>query len=86
VRSDGENLLGFAVHFTATVCDEAGPSLILVISTVRELTIGSHLEIDELGASSLEGDRRGMAPLRDSRTWWRKQPSRNADADAPWKR
>lgn len=51
---DGK-LLGFAVHLAARVCTEAGPSEIVVTSTVREMTVGSDFAYLDLGERELKG-------------------------------
>ena len=46
---------GIAVHIGARVAKEAGPSEVLVSSTVRDLVAGSGLEFREHGAAELKG-------------------------------
>ena len=51
----GEKLSGVAVHIGARVCGEAGPSEVLVSSTVRDLLAGSGLAFADRGLTSLRG-------------------------------
>ena len=46
---------GIAVHIGARVAAQAGPSEVLVSSTVRDLVAGSGLEFEERGAAELKG-------------------------------
>jgi class 3 adenylate cyclase len=46
---------GIAVHIGARVAAEAGPSEVLVSSTVKDLVAGSGLEFTERGAAELKG-------------------------------
>ena len=45
----GEKLGGVAIHIGARVCSEAGPSEVLVSSTVRDLLAGSGLAFADRG-------------------------------------
>jgi class 3 adenylate cyclase len=51
----GSDVGGMAVHIGARVCSEAGPSEILVTSTVKDLVIGSGLSFEERGPRQLKG-------------------------------
>jgi class 3 adenylate cyclase len=51
---DGD-LGGLAVHIAARVMDQAGPSEVLVSSTVKDLVVGSGIEFQERGAHELRG-------------------------------
>jgi class 3 adenylate cyclase len=46
---------GIAVHIGARVAAEAGPSEVLVSSTVRDLVAGSGIAFRERGAAELKG-------------------------------
>jgi class 3 adenylate cyclase len=46
---------GIAVHIGARVAARAGPSEVLVSSTVRDLVAGSGLAFEERGAAELKG-------------------------------
>jgi class 3 adenylate cyclase len=51
----GDDLGGIAVHVGARVAATAGPSEILVSSTVRDLVDGSGVRFDDRGAFALKG-------------------------------
>jgi class 3 adenylate cyclase len=51
----GERLRGLAVHIGARVVALAGPSEVLVSTTVRDLVAGSGFEFDPRGSHSLKG-------------------------------
>ncbi|OBK76598.1 adenylate/guanylate cyclase domain-containing protein [Mycobacterium sp. 1164985.4] len=51
----GDDIGGIAVHIEARVSALAGPSEVLVSSTLRDLVIGSGLEFDDRGAHALKG-------------------------------
>jgi class 3 adenylate cyclase len=51
---DGD-LGGLAVHIAARVMDRAGPSEVLVSSTVKDLVVGSGIEFEERGEHELRG-------------------------------
>jgi class 3 adenylate cyclase len=51
---DGD-LGGMAVHIAARVMDRAGPSEVLVSSTVKDLVVGSGIDFEERGAHELRG-------------------------------
>ena len=51
----GDDLAGIAVHIGARVASLAGPSEVLVTSTVRDLVTGSGIEFQERGVHSLKG-------------------------------
>jgi class 3 adenylate cyclase len=51
----GEDIGGIGVHIGARVSALAGPSEVLVSSTLRDLVIGSGLAFDERGAHELKG-------------------------------
>ena len=51
----GDSLSGIAVHIAARIMSCAGPSQLLVSRTVRELTSGSDVEFEDIGARSLKG-------------------------------
>ena len=55
VQLTGDNLAGIAVHLGARVAALAGPSEVLVSSTVRDLVAGSGIEFDERGEHELKG-------------------------------
>ena len=51
----GDDIGGIAVHIGARVSALAGPTDVLVSSTLRDLVIGSGLEFEERGAHALKG-------------------------------
>jgi class 3 adenylate cyclase len=51
----GDDIGGIGVHIGARVSALAGPSEVLVSSTLRDLVIGSGLEFDDRGAHELKG-------------------------------
>jgi class 3 adenylate cyclase/pimeloyl-ACP methyl ester carboxylesterase len=51
----GDDIGGIGVHIGARVIALAGPSDVLVSSTLRDLVIGSGLEFEERGAHTLKG-------------------------------
>jgi class 3 adenylate cyclase len=51
----GENVIGIAVHTAARVAALAGPSEVLVSSTVKDLVAGSGLRLAERGTHALRG-------------------------------
>ena len=51
---DGD-LGGLAVHIAARVMDQAGPSEVLVSSTVKDLVVGSGIEFEARGEHELRG-------------------------------
>jgi class 3 adenylate cyclase/pimeloyl-ACP methyl ester carboxylesterase len=51
----GEDIGGVGVHIGARVSAKAGPSEVLVSSTLRDLVIGSGLEFEDRGAHELKG-------------------------------
>jgi class 3 adenylate cyclase len=51
----GDDLAGIAVHIGARVGGLAGPSEVLVTSTVRDLVTGSGVEFDDRGSHKLKG-------------------------------
>ncbi|HXJ62122.1 MAG TPA: adenylate/guanylate cyclase domain-containing protein, partial [Actinomycetota bacterium] len=51
----GPKVGGIAVHIGARVMSKAGPSQILVSSTVRDLVAGSDLKFEDLGTHELKG-------------------------------
>lgn len=55
VERSGNDVRGIAVHVGARVAAMAGPSEVLVSSTVRDLTAGSGLVFDEAGEHELKG-------------------------------
>jgi streptogramin lyase len=55
VEITGPKVAGIAVHIGARVMSKAGPSQILVSSTVRDLMAGSELRFDDLGTHELKG-------------------------------
>jgi class 3 adenylate cyclase len=52
---DGDDLTGVAVHIGARVGGLAGPSEVLVTSTVRDLVAGSGIEFTDRGRHALKG-------------------------------
>jgi class 3 adenylate cyclase len=46
---------GIAVHVGARVAAQAGPSEVLVSSTVKDLVAGSGLQFEDRGAAELKG-------------------------------
>jgi class 3 adenylate cyclase/pimeloyl-ACP methyl ester carboxylesterase len=46
---------GIAVHIAARVCARAGPSEVLVSSTVKDLVVGSGLRFEDRGSHTLKG-------------------------------
>jgi class 3 adenylate cyclase/pimeloyl-ACP methyl ester carboxylesterase len=51
----GDDVGGIAVHIGARVVSEAGPSEVLVSSTVKDLVVGSGLAFEDRGARELKG-------------------------------
>ena len=51
----GDKIVGIAVSVGARIAAQAGPSEILVSSTVKDLVAGSGLEFEERGAAELKG-------------------------------
>jgi len=51
---DGD-LGGLAVHIAARVMDTAGPSEVLVSSTVKDLVVGSGIDFEDRGPHELKG-------------------------------
>lgn len=51
----GEDVGGMAVHIGARVIGEAGPDEVLVTSTVRDLVVGSGIDLAERGETELRG-------------------------------
>jgi class 3 adenylate cyclase len=51
----GDDLAGMAVHIGARVAASAGPSEVLVSGTVRDLVVGSGLQLDDRGVHELRG-------------------------------
>ena len=51
----GDDIGGIAVHIGARVSALAGPSEVLVSSTLRDLVIGSGLEFEDRGMHELKG-------------------------------
>jgi class 3 adenylate cyclase/pimeloyl-ACP methyl ester carboxylesterase len=51
----GEDVGGIAVHIGARVASEAGPSEVLVSSTVKDLVVGSGIVFEDRGARALKG-------------------------------
>lgn len=55
VELRGEDIGGIAVALAARVMAEAGPSEVLVSSTVKDLVVGSGIEFDDRGSHALKG-------------------------------
>jgi len=55
LESDGPRIRGIAVHIAARVMSLAGPSEVLVTSTVKDLTAGSGLDLEDIGERELKG-------------------------------
>jgi class 3 adenylate cyclase len=55
VEVDGDAVRGIAVHIGARVAALAGPSQVLVSSTVKDLTAGSGLTFEDAGEHELKG-------------------------------
>jgi class 3 adenylate cyclase len=53
--TDGDDYSGLAVHIGARVAALAGPSEVLVSSTVKDLVAGSGLRFSDRGTQSLKG-------------------------------
>ena len=51
----GDDVGGMAVHIGARVMGAAGPSEVLVSSTVKDLVVGSGIDFEERGAHELRG-------------------------------
>ncbi len=51
----GSDIGGLAVHIAARILDHASPGQVLVSSTVKDLTVGSGLELMPAGTQSLKG-------------------------------
>ena len=55
VELDGPDVRGIAVHIGARVASLAGPSEVLVTSTVKDLVAGATLEFEDRGEQKLKG-------------------------------
>ncbi len=55
VERAGDAVRGIAVHVGARVAAAAGPSEVLVTTTVRDLTAGSGLVFEDAGEHDLKG-------------------------------
>jgi class 3 adenylate cyclase len=55
VELRGEDIGGIGVHIGARVAAQAGPSEILVSSTVRDLVAGAGIEFEQRGEGELKG-------------------------------
>jgi class 3 adenylate cyclase len=55
VELDGLDVRGMAVHIGARVASLAGPSEVLVSSTVKDLVAGAALEFEDRGEHELKG-------------------------------
>ena len=55
VELRGDDVAGIAVHTGARVAALAGPSEVLVSSTVKDLVAGSGIEFEERGEHELKG-------------------------------
>jgi pimeloyl-ACP methyl ester carboxylesterase len=55
VELQGSGVTGIAVHIGARVAAQAGPSEVLVSSTVKDLVAGSGLSFEERGSHALKG-------------------------------
>ena len=55
VEYDGDDLRGIAVHIGARVMSVAGPSEVVVSSTVKDLSAGSGLTFEDAGEHELKG-------------------------------
>jgi class 3 adenylate cyclase len=55
VERAGDRIRGLAVHIGARVATLAGPSEVLVSSTVRDLTVGSGIVYEDRGEHELKG-------------------------------
>jgi class 3 adenylate cyclase len=55
IERAADDVSGVAVHVGARVAALAGPSEVLVTSTVKDLVLGSGLEFDERGTHTLKG-------------------------------
>jgi class 3 adenylate cyclase len=55
VELDGDEVRGIAVHIGARVAALAGPSEVLVLSTVKDLVAGSELVFEDRGEQQLKG-------------------------------
>ena len=51
----GDDISGIAVHIGARVSALAGPNDVLVSNTLRDLVIGSGLEVEDRGGYALKG-------------------------------
>jgi class 3 adenylate cyclase len=55
VEVRGSDVAGLAVYIAARVAAMAGPSEVLVSSTVKDLLVGSGIEFDDRGTHELRG-------------------------------
>ncbi len=55
IELDGDHIRGISVHIGARVATHAGPSEVLVSSTVRDLVAGSGLAFEDAGEYELKG-------------------------------
>ena len=55
IELDGDDVRGIAVHIGARVAAMAGPSEVLVSSTVKDLVAGSGLVFEDAGEHELKG-------------------------------
>jgi class 3 adenylate cyclase len=51
----GRKIAGIAVHIAARVAALAGPGEVLVTSTVRDLVVGSGIDLEDRGSPALKG-------------------------------
>ena len=49
------DIAGLAVNIASRICSDAGPGEVLVSSTVKDLTSGSGLVLEDLGERALAG-------------------------------
>ena len=63
----GDDVAGMAVHIGARVGSTAGPSEVLVSSTVKDLVVGSGIEFADRGATRAQGRAGRVAAVRRGR-------------------
>lgn len=76
VEQSGASIRGIAVHLGARIMSVAGPSEVLVSSTVRELTAGSDFTFTDRGSHQLKG-------VPDARRLFAVEPAADVRSELP---
>ena len=80
----GDDIGGIGVHIGARVSALAGPNDVLVSSTLRDLVIGSGLEFEERGDTSLRACLANGTYPPSSHRWGRTSAFSSARAWSVW--